>query len=404
MIDEKRQGQSLTKHFAFNYYLLLAPTIFLVVFGLCMVFSASSVSQMQQGESATSLLLKQVVFAIIGLAGMFALANVSIEVYSRFSNLLIIIAFGLLAGTFTSGRAAGGNNNWLQIGLVSFQPSEFAKLAVSVWLGVQLAKLVRDGQISNIRSLLDKKILLGICGVVGCILAGKDLGTAMIFLVIIFIQLFIAGVRKRYLFITFLLGSALCAVFVLISENRKARILGNYTNCGGDTQHWCYQSTHGKYALATGGIWGVGPGASREKWSYLPEAHNDFILAIIGEELGVVGTLAVLICYGLMIWTMFHVVMHNNDLRCRIITAGIIAWIAGQAIFNIGAVLTFLPVIGVPLPLISYGGTSLISVLWVLGIVMSFIKMDARIFTGASKQYKKQAKDVITVLDNGVSR
>ncbi|MDR1447926.1 MAG: putative lipid II flippase FtsW [Candidatus Ancillula sp.] len=401
-MEERLQNKNLTKHFAFNYYLLLAPTVFLVVFGLCMVFSASSISLMQHDISPITLLLKQLIYAAIGLVGMFVLANISIEFYSRFANLCVLIALVLVVGTLLFGYAKGGNRNWLQIGSVTFQPSEIAKLAISGWLGIQLAKLAKDGRIQNINDLLNMEIILGVFGIVGSILLGGDLGTAMIFLVIIFAQLFVSGVKLRYLFTVFALGAIVCAGFVLTSENRKERILGNYTNCNGDTQGWCYQSVHGIYALATGGVSGVGPGASREKWSYLPEAHNDFILAIVGEELGVVGTLTVLICYGIMIWTMFHVIMHNNDIRCRIITAGITAWIAGQAIFNIGAVLRFLPVIGVPLPLVSYGGTSLISVLWALGVVMSFIKMDARILTSSKKQYKKQAKDVIAVLDGGV--
>jgi cell division protein FtsW len=335
---------------------------------------------------------------------MFCLANVSIEKYSKLADICIIFAVVLVAGALLFGYAAGGNKNWLQFGPITFQPSEVAKLALSGWLGIELSNLVRTNRIQNLKDLLGFRLLAGVFGVVAPILLGGDLGTAMIFLVIIFAQLFIAGVKGRYLATAFALGALLCVAFVLTSENRKARILGNYTNCNGDTQGWCYQSIHGFYALATGGIFGVGPGASREKWSYLPEAHNDFILAIVGEELGIVGTLTILICYAIMIWVMFYVIIHNNDLRCRIITAGIIAWIAGQAICNIGAVLRFLPVIGVPLPLISYGGTSLISVLWALGVVMSFIKMDARGLTGGSKQYKKKAKDVIAVLDDGVSR
>jgi cell division protein FtsW len=221
----------------------------------------------------------------------------------------------------------------------------------------------------------------------------------MVFMVILFAELYIAGVPGRLLTLLFVVCGLLCTFLVMISSNRRERILSNYTNCNGDTQGMCYQSIHGIYALATGGITGVGPGASREKWSYLPEAHNDFILSIIGEEIGIFGTLGVIICYIVIIYAMFQIIIHNNDARCRIITGGVVAWIGGQAILNIGAVLRILPVIGVPLPLISYGGTSLISLLWAIGVVMSFTKDKQRFFQMKNSN-KNKARGVITLIDD----
>ena len=179
-------------------------------------------------------------------------------------------------------------------------------------------------------------------------------------------SLFVAG--------TFL-GALGVAAMVLTSGNRMSRIT-NWLSpaCQSDPDGYCGQSVHGMYALADGGWWGVGLGASKEKWAWLSEAHNDFIFAIIGEELGLPGTLLILVLFGVLAWACYRLVSRTQDRYVRIASAGIMAWLLGQAIINIGAVIGLFPVVGVPLPLVSAGGSSLVTTLFALGILLSFAR------------------------------
>jgi cell division protein FtsW len=376
-----------------SLYLLGIITVFMVIFGLIMVFSASSVTLMESDLQPWRLFIAQFVFGTIGLASMFVLMRIPSQIYKRFSTLALILTDVFLVGVLVFGSTQGGNKNWVSIlGIFTFQPSEIAKLTLTIWLGAHMAKYVQEDEIRNPRALLNKENLLGVGTTVFLILLGQDLGTALVFMLMLFIELYISGVPKRWLLIPTLLGSVVVTYFVLSSSNRRERILGNYTNCNGETQGICYQSIHGQWALATGGLTGVGPGASREKWSYLPEAHNDFIFAVIGEELGLAGTMFIIICYILLIVAMVIAMKNVTEVFERITIGGIMAWIGGQACFNIGAVLRILPVVGVPLPLISYGGTALISTLAGIGVVMSFV------YTPNAGVNRKEIRKIKTVV------
>ncbi len=216
---------------------------------------------------------------------------------------------------------------------------------------------------------------------IALVLAGHDLGTALVLFAIVGAVLFAAGVPRRLFIMAGGLAVAGVLALVVTSSNRMGRITNWLSGSCTDPNGECGQSVHGLYALADGGWWGVGLGESKEKWAWLPEAHNDFIFAIIGEELGLPGTLVILALFALFATACVLLVMRSRDQFVRIATVGVMAWVLGQAMINIGAVIGLLPVIGVPLPLVSAGGSALVSTLAGVGMLVSF----ARTEPGAAK-------------------
>lgn len=356
-----------------SYYVLAGSTALLLVLGLVMVLSSSSIDALAAGESAYTEFLDQAKFALVGLPVLLVLARIP-------PPRLRVLAWPFLAGAvvfqglvFTPlGVARGGNRNWVQLPGFSAQPSEVIKLALAVWLGAVLArKLPLLGQWKH--ALIP--VVPVAVGAIGVVLLGHDLGTAMVLVLLVFGALWVAGVKLR-MFVVPVLGAAGAAVpLVVFNGNRAGRItawLSSTCDAAGD----CYQANHGIRALATGGWGGLGLGQSREKWSYLPEAHNDFVFAIIGEELGLIGTLLVLALFGLMAFAMVRVIRRHTDPFVQITTGAICCWIVGQALVNIAVVIGVLPVIGVPLPLVSAGGSALIMTMAALGVVISFARSE----------------------------
>jgi cell division protein FtsW len=249
------------------------------------------------------------------------------------------------------------------------------KLALAIWLGAVLGRKQR--MLGRWNQVLIPAAP-GAVVLIGLILLGKDLGTALIVCGLVAGAFFVAGVPKRML----ALGIGIAAVvigYVFVigqsSGNRVARILAIFdANC--DTTAVCYQTQHGLFALGTGGIFGIGLGASREKWQLLPEAHNDFIFAVIGEELGLIGTLMVLGLFVVLGLGMARIVRRHPDPFVKVATSAVSFWVVGQALINIGVVIGVLPVIGVPLPLVSAGGSALITTMAALGMVMSFARTE----------------------------
>ena len=357
-----------------SYYLLAGASGLLIAIGLVMVLSSSSVSALSDGGSAYSIFFNQAKFALIGLPLAWVASRLPIRVYKRFSWHLLAAAIVLQLLVFTSlGVKVNGNRNWLDIGGGQrLQPSELAKLALAIWLAAVLARK---------RHLLDRWMHVLVPGVVvaagmiGLVLLGSDLGTAIILLVLVAGSLFVAGVPLRMFGVAGAFAVGAVVMLVQNGNRRMARIEAHFSpDC--DIQGICYQTTRGKYGLASGGLTGVGLGESREKWSYLPEAHNDFIFAILGEELGLLGTLLVLALFGVLAIAMTRVIRRHSDPFVQIATAGIGAWVLGQALINIGVVIGLLPVIGVPLPLVSAGGSALITTMIGLGVVLSFARQE----------------------------
>ncbi len=356
-----------------TYYLILGATSTLVVFGLIMVFSASSVEALLADEASYTVFLRQLLFAVVGAVAAGFASRLDVRWWKRLAFPVIAVSILLLAAVIPFGRSVNGNQNWLAIGPVQFQPSEFAKLGLILVGAAIFAN--RSARITSLVHVVVPFLVPFCLLVIGLILAGKDLGTAMVVIVIVAAVLLVAGAPMRI----FAAGGALAAIGVGLlvtgSSNRTSRITDFLDpTCNTNPDGWCGQSVHGLYALADGGWWGVGLGASKEKWAWLSEAHNDFIFAIIGEELGLPGTLMILVLFGILAWACFRLVSRTQDRFVRVAAAGIMTWLLGQAIINIGAVIGLFPVIGVPLPLVSAGGSSLVTTLVALGILLSFAR------------------------------
>ncbi len=360
-----------------NYLLLLGTTLFLVIFGLVMVLSSSSVDSYLENAGFFGGLLRQGIFALVGLPIMLLVSRLSVKFWQRVAWPALLVACflqGLVVFT-PLGYEIAGNTNWLTLGGFQFQPSEVIKVALVIWLGVILGK--KEGKLDDWRHVLIPVFGVG-GGAVLLVLIGGDLGTVMIMAGILFGALFFAGVRLRLLVLPLLAGAVVAVVVALSSSNRMTRIL-SFMGSGCDEQQGaisaaCWQPLHGTWALANGGILGVGLGNSKAKWSWLPAADNDYIFAIIGEELGLIGAIVVLGMFILLAFAFLRIMRASTSLQVKVSTAAVLVWIIGQALVNIGVVLGVFPVLGVPLPLISAGGTALLTTLLAIGVVLSFAR------------------------------
>lgn len=356
-----------------SYYVLIGAAALLLVIGLVMVLSSSSVESLDENGSPYAVFLDQAKFALLGLPIMFGLSRMPVRIFQRFAWPVLgaAILFQLLVFT-PLGTGVGGNQNWVRVGGISAQPSEAIKLALAVWLGAVLARklpLLRQWRHALIPAVPVAALALGV------VLAGHDLGTAMVIILLVAGALFVAGVPLRMFGFAALLAAGLTAALTVTSTNRTDRIF-SWLSSECDVQSACYQTLHGGYGLASGGWGGLGLGESREKWSYLPAAHNDFIFAILGEELGLIGTLLVLALFGLLAFAMIRIIRRHPDPFVQITTGAILCWIIGQAIVNIAVVIGLAPVIGVPLPLVSAGGSALIMTMAALGVLISFARSE----------------------------
>ena len=355
-----------------TYYLILGSTLALTAIGIMMVLSASSVEAIAAGESLYTAALKQGMFAGIGLFSMFLLSRVNVVWLKRGAWIAILVAFVLLVLVLLVGRSALGNQNWIDVGPFTFQPSEAAKLALALWMATVLDRKAK--LLSQAKHALIPVVLPGAAGVIGLILMGNDLGTAMIVMMITAAALFFAGVRLYLFGIAGVVLAAGTAVLAITSPNRVCRILSWTGQTCADGTDLNYQSTNGLYGLASGGWFGVGLGQSRQKYSWIPEAHNDFIFAIIGEELGLVGTLVVLVLFAILGTAIYRVVVAQKDMFHRVLAGTIMVWLLGQATVNMAVVTGLAPVVGIPLPFISYGGSALLMSLCAIGVVLSLAR------------------------------
>jgi len=355
-----------------TYYLILGSTLALTAIGIMMVLSASSVEAIAAGESPYTAALKQGMFAGIGLFGMFLLSRVNVVWLKRGAWIAILVAFVLLVLVLLVGRSALGNQNWIDVGPFTFQPSEAAKLALALWMATVLDRKAK--LLSQAKHALIPVVIPGAAGVIGLILMGNDLGTAMIVMMITAAALFFAGVRLYLFGIAGIVLAAGTAVLAITSPNRMCRILSWTGQTCADGSDLNYQSTNGLYGLASGGWFGVGLGQSRQKYSWIPEAHNDFIFAIIGEELGLVGTLVVLVLFAILGTAIYRVVVAQKAMFHRVLAGTIMVWLLGQATVNMAVVTGLAPVVGIPLPFISYGGSALLMSLCAIGVVLSLAR------------------------------
>ncbi len=355
-----------------NYFLLLGTTLFLVAFGLVMVLSASSIESHVDENSFFSEFQRQGLYAALGIPLMLVASRMPPRFWKRWAWPALLIGVGLLVLVIPLGYGYGGNRNWIDFGSFSFQPSEFVKIALVVWIAWVLStKEHLLGEWKHVALPIGP--VAGIA--IGFVLIGNDLGTATIMIALVLGCLYFAGVRLKFLAVTILVIGTLGTMFAFTSSSRSQRILMWINGCTeSDYSGLCWQVQHGTWALASGGVFGVGLGNSKTKWSWLPEASNDFIFAIIGEELGLIGAAVVLLLFIVLAIAFVRIIRASRDTFSRIATGGIMIWIVGQAFVNIGVVLGVLPVLGVPLPLISAGGSALIATLLAIGVVLSFAR------------------------------
>ncbi|SDH31303.1 putative lipid II flippase FtsW [Microbacterium pygmaeum] len=356
-------------------FLLIASTALLLTgFGLVMVLSATSATATAAGEAPYDAAIKQAVFAVLGIPLMFVASRMPISLWKRLAWPALIVAVLLQLLVFVPGLGveAHGNRNWILIAGIQFQPAEFLKLGLALWMGYVLYR--KQTLLGLWRHVFIPVVPVGIL-VIGTVLAGRDLGTTMILVLVILGALFFSGVKLR-IFILPALGAVVAMfLFAVTSPDRMRRIMSFLdADCLADYVNSCYQPLHGMWALAGGGIFGLGLGNSKEKYDWLPAAPNDYIFAIVGEELGLIGCAVVLALFALFAVGAFHVIRKTDDPFVRIVSGAITIWIVGQALINIGVVLRLFPVLGVPLPFMSQGGTSLLSVLLASGVLLSFAR------------------------------
>lgn len=358
-----------------NAALLTGTTLFLVVFGLVMVLSSSSVESYVAGGSFFTDFVKQAAFASIGVVVMLVAARLPAGTWQRLAWIGIVLGIALQVLVFTPlGFGSGGNRNWIGIGGFSLQPSEFVKVALCVWLAmIMTLKQKKLDSFWQVWIPAGPVVALSI----GLVLLGSDLGTVVIMVMLSFGALWFAGVKWWHLLLPVAALAVLAVPVVLSSASRVTRITSFLQGCtDADYYDGCWQQLHGTWALSAGGLFGVGLGNSRAKWSWLPEADNDYIFAIIGEELGLLGAIVVLALFALLAWTLLRIVRHAERQITRVVTGAAAVWLVGQALVNIAVVLGLLPVLGVPLPFISSGGSQLIAALLIVGVVLSLERVD----------------------------
>jgi cell division protein FtsW len=359
-----------------SYYLVLGITTLLLGLGLVMVQSTASVTDLIAGLSPYSDFKKQVLGAAIGLPLMWVAARSRPRLFRAFAYPLLGVAIVGLGLTLIHGVGVAqyGAARWIDIGGQQIQPSEIAKLALVVWGADLLARKDKLGQLADWRHML-VPLMPGTAVLCLLVMTGDDLGTTFILLIIFLALLWVIGTPGR-VFGGMLILMALAMMLMIVSAKYRLGRLVGFLDPQTSATGANWQSTQGKYALGSGGIFGVGLGAGRQKWGYVPESTSDFIFAIIGEELGLIGTLCVTALYGGLAFAGLRIARRVPDLFARLGATGITAWIVVQAVVNIGAVIGVLPITGVPLPLVSAGLSSLLSTLVALGMLMSFARLE----------------------------
>ncbi|MFW6775305.1 putative lipid II flippase FtsW [Nocardioides sp. CPCC 205120] len=356
-----------------SYYLLLGASALLLTIGLVMVLSASSVYSYRLTGDSYGVVRRQLMWAAIGLVVALVVARLPMRVVRRATWLALPVVLVLLALTQTGlGVEVNGNKNWLALGPVQIQPSELAKLTIVLWAADVYAN--KERVLDRVRHMLVPVVpVVGL--IIVLVLLQRDLGTALVLLAILLAMLWVVGAPLRF----FALALSIVAVGVVVlattSAERVKRIT-NFLDPFADFHDAGWQPAHGLFALSSGGFLGQGIGASQQKWGDLPEAHTDFIFAVLGEELGLVGTLLVLALFLTVAFAAIRVASTTADPFVRYAGFGIVVWLLGQAMINLGMVLTLLPVIGIPLPLVSYGGSALVPSLVALGLLITFARRE----------------------------
>ena len=360
------------------FYMLLGSTLGLSLLGLIMVFSASSIHSIETKGSSIAIVLRQFIFLALSIPMAWVLSRLSLNQWKVLARFGLSVSLFLLLIVQVIGKSVNGNHNWISLGFVDVQPSEIAKFMMILWAGFMLAKQERSG-VDHIAVLKLIAPAFAVCIIL--VMAGSDLGTASVFACILAGLLWVSGLRLGIFGIGLSVGLVGLTAAILTSPYRVQRFMV-FLNPFAEDQYKLYgwQPAHSLLGLASGGLFGVGLGASRQKWGNLAEAHTDFIFAVIGEELGLFGTLATLLLLSILIFSIFKLALRANDPMVRYVASGFGVWIAIQTILNIGSAISVLPVVGVTLPLVSYGGSALIATYMGIGFVLGAARRDPVIY------------------------
>ncbi|SNQ45649.1 Cell division-specific peptidoglycan biosynthesis regulator FtsW [Frankia canadensis] len=371
-----------------SYYLLLSSAGLLLLLGLVMVLSASSVRSYADFGSSYTLFIRQATWVGIGLPIVVLASRMPVRVFRALAYPLLGVTVFLLMVVLVPGIGSvrGGARQWIVVGPITIQPSELAKIALVLWCSDLLVRKRR--RLSDPKHLF-VPLVPAFLFIDLLMLLEPDLGGAICVTVVPLTILWVIGTPKR--FYGAVLATMITAATILaVAEPYRLKRLLSFTDPFSDASGNGFQAVQGIYALSTGGWWGEGLGASREKWpELLPAVHTDFILAIIGEELGLVGSLVVVGLFGVMGYAGLRIAHRTDDLFVRLAAAGVTAWIIVQAVVNMGAVVGLLPITGVTLPLVSFGGSSLLPTLTALGMLLAF----ARSEPAAAQYLRRRAEE-----------
>ncbi|MEG0132619.1 MAG: stage V sporulation protein E [Clostridium sp.] len=352
-------------------FMLFAVIVMLVTIGVVMVYSASSYFSAFKYDDAEYFLWKQLQWAAIGFVGMIMTLNIDYHKYKKFTKILMVLTFVALCMVFLF-EPVKGAQRWIRLGGASFQPSEIAKYVVVLFVAKNISNNTQ-----NIKKFWKGVVpnLLFAGFIAGMILLEKNLSIATVTMLVTVIMLFVAGTKLSHMGVLAGGVGALGATFILIEPYRMTRLL-NFTNPWNDSQGAGYQLVQSLLALGSGGLIGVGIGQSRQKCFYIPEPHNDFILSVIGEELGFIGVAFIIILFILFLWRGVIAASKAKDMYGSLLATGITSVVVFQALINIAVVTGSMPVTGVPLPFISYGGSSLVINMIFMGILLNITRQN----------------------------
>jgi cell division protein FtsW len=349
-----------------EYHLLVLVTLGLVAFGLVMVYSASSARALLSSDAPSYYLKRQAIYAVMGLVALVILSRFDFHRLRHATQPLLAVTFFLLVAVLAIGTAVNGARRWIPIGFMNFQPSELAKLVLALWTAALLARKPAP------RTLGELAKPIGVVVGLACalILIEPDLGTAIAIAIMVSAILVVSGTRLRLLASATGIATGIVLLAIWFEPYRRERIF-SFLDPWHDPQGAGFQAVQSMIALGSGGFFGVGLGESVQKIYYLPEASTDMIFAIVGEELGLIGAMAVIAAFAVFAYAGFNVALHCRDPFGKRLAAGITALICGQAAVNVSAVMGIAPLTGIPLPFVSYGGSSLVVGLAAVGILLN---------------------------------
>lgn len=355
-------------------YFVLIPMAALLLLGLVMVFSAGSVIGMEQGSGAYGYFIQQLIWAGLGMVFLVFFAKLDYHKLGKISWMGVLLSLALLVLVLVVGRVAGGARRWLEIGPFGLQPTEIAKFTLVVFAAYALA--TKGERVRELKHLIVPVLLITLLEAV-LIMVQPDLGSTIVMCVSVFLVMLVAHTRGSHLALIGAAGGTAAAYFMLSAPYRRARLF-SFLNPWSCSQGSGYQVVQSYIALGSGNIKGVGLGMSRQKFLYLPNAQTDFIFAVIGEELGIIGTMIVVALIGILVYGGFRIAGRAPDELGKLLAVGITGLIVIQALVNMGGVTGLLPITGVPLPLVSFGGSSLCVCMGCMGILLNVAAQGTR--------------------------